>query len=50
MVSILDILVAGFIIPAAQIVDPNYTDTPAMNWYFLIFSTFILVILGTFII
>ena len=45
----LDVLVSGFTIPAAQIVDPNYVGTPAMNWYFLIASTFILTALGTFI-
>lgn len=49
MVCMLDVLVSGFTIPAAQIVDPNYTGTPAMNWYFLIVSTFILVLLGTFV-
>ena len=45
----LDVLVAGFTIPAAQIIDPSYTGTPAMNWYFLIVSTFLLVIIGTFV-
>lgn len=49
MVSMLDILIAGLTIPAAQIVNSNYTGTPAMNWYFLIISTFILVVLGTFV-
>ena len=48
MISMLDVLVAGFTIPAAQIIDPSYTGTPAMNWYFLIVSTFVLVIVGTF--
>ena len=49
MINMLDVLVSGFTIPAAQIVDPNYVGTPAMNWYFLIASTFILTALGTFI-
>lgn len=49
MISMLDVLVAGFTIPAAQIIDPNYSGTPAMNWYFLIVSTFILVVVGTFV-
>lgn len=49
MISMLDVLVAGFTIPAAQIIDPNYTGTPAMNWYFLIVSTLILVVMGTFV-
>lgn len=49
MINMLDVLVAGFTIPAAQIVDPNYVGTPAMNWYFLIVSTFLLTALGTFV-
>lgn len=49
MINMLDVLVAGFTIPAAQIIDPSYTGTPAMNWYFLIVSTFLLVIIGTFV-
>ena len=49
MINMLDVLVSGFTIPAAQIVDPNYVGTPAMNWYFLIVSTFILTALGTFV-
>ena len=42
-------VVAGFTIPAAQIIDPNYTSTPAMNYYFLIASCFVLTAVGTFV-
>ncbi|MGM9534871.1 MAG: AbgT family transporter [Intestinibacter sp.] len=49
IISMLDALVAGFTIPAAQIIDPNYTSTPAMNYYFLIVSCFILTAIGTFV-
>ena len=49
IISMLDALVAGFTIPAAQIIDPNYTSTPAMNYYFLIVSCFILTAVGTFV-
>ena len=49
MVSMQDVLSAGFTIPAAQIIDPNYTGTPAMNWYFLIVSTLLLTAVGTFV-
>lgn len=49
IINMLDALVAGFTIPAAQIIDPNYTSTPAMNYYFLIVSCFILTVIGTFV-
>lgn len=49
IISMLDALVAGFTIPAAQIIDPSYTSTPAMNYYFLIVSCFILTAIGTFV-
>ncbi len=49
IVSMIDVLVGGFTIPAAQIIDPSYVGTPAMNWYFLMASTAILVVLGTFV-
>lgn len=49
IISMLDALVAGFTIPAAQIIDPNYTSTPAMNYYFLIASCFVLTAVGTFV-
>ena len=49
IISMSDALVAGFTIPAAQIIDPNYTSTPAMNYYFLIASCFVLTAVGTFV-
>ena len=49
LVSMIDVLLAGFTTPAAQIIDPNYVGTPAMNWYFLMASTVILTVLGAFI-
>lgn len=49
IVSMIDILLAGFTTPAAQIIDSTYTATPAMNWYFLVASTLVLVFIGTFI-
>lgn len=41
-VNMLDVLLAGFTEKAAQIIDPKYIANPAMNYYFLIASTFIL--------
>lgn len=49
IVCMLDVLIAGFTIPAAQIIDPNYVGTPAMNWYFLMASTVMLTVLGAFV-
>lgn len=42
IVNMLDILVASFTIPAAQVIDPSYQQTPAMNYYFLLVSSVVL--------
>ncbi|MDQ0340531.1 aminobenzoyl-glutamate transport protein [Caldalkalibacillus uzonensis] len=47
IVNMLDVLVAGFTEVGAQIMDPNYAANPAMNWYFLIVSFLVLVIVAT---
>ncbi|MCT4507673.1 MAG: AbgT family transporter [Tepidibacter sp.] len=44
MVSMIDVLLGGFTIPAAQMIDPSYQATPAMNFYFLLASTIIILI------
>lgn len=49
IVNMLDVLITGFTIPAAQVVDPNYNASPAMNFYFLFASTFVLTIVGYFV-
>lgn len=49
MVSMIDVLLASFTIPAAQMIDPNYQGNPAMNFYFLIASTIVLLIAAVFI-
>lgn len=49
IVSVVDVLVASFTIPAAQSFDPSYDGNATMNLYFMIVSTFILAILGTYI-
>ena len=49
IISVVDVLVASFTIPAAQMMDPNYAGNATMNLYFMIASTFILAILGTII-
>lgn len=49
MVNMSDVLAASFTIPSAQVIDPNYQGTPAMNLYFIIVSTFILIAVGTWV-
>ncbi len=49
IVNMSDVLAASFTIPAAQMVDPSYQGTPAMNYYFIIVSTIFLVGVGVFV-
>lgn len=42
-----DVLAYGFTLPAAQMIDPDYIGSPAMNYYFMVASTFVLAIVGT---
>lgn len=49
LISSLDVLLLGITESAAQIVDPSYTGRATMNYYFLIISTFMLVIIGTWV-
>lgn len=47
MLGLSDALAYGFTEPAAQMVDPNYSASMAINWYFLIVSCLLLTIVGT---
>jgi len=49
MVNMSDVLAASFTIPAAQVIDPNYQGTPAMNLYFIMVSTVFLIIIGAWV-
>ncbi|MFB9220281.1 AbgT family transporter [Kurthia sibirica] len=49
LISSLDVLLLGITDSAAVIVDPSYTGRATMNYYFLIVSTFMLMILGTWV-
>ena len=42
-----DALAYGFTESAAQMIDPNYAESIAINWYFLIASCIILTLIGT---
>ncbi|MBX8945571.1 MULTISPECIES: AbgT family transporter [Lysinibacillus] len=49
LISSLDVLLLGITESAAQIADPAYAGRATMNYYFLIASTFLLVIIGTWV-
>ncbi|HSQ89648.1 AbgT family transporter [Romboutsia sp.] len=49
MVSMIDVLLSGFTIPSAQMIDPNYVGNPAVNLYFLMVSAVVLTLVGAFI-
>ena len=49
MLSNTDVLLAGFTIPAAQMMDPSYQGNPAMNLYFAFISAIVLTFAGAFV-
>ena len=46
LLGTIDPLLAGLSQEAARIIDPDYTVSPAANWYFMIASTFVVTGLG----
>ncbi len=49
LIGTVDPLLAGITEEAAQIIDPSYEVHPAVNWYFMIASTFLITGLGWFV-
>jgi len=49
MLGTIDPLLAGISQEAARIVDPEYTVTPACNYYFMVVSTFLIAGVGTWV-
>jgi len=47
LIGTVDPLLAGITQDAARILDPTYEVHPAVNWYFMIVSTFLITIVGT---
>ncbi len=47
LIGTVDPLLAGLTEEAAQLIDPEYMVHPAVNWYFMIVSTFLITIVGT---
>jgi aminobenzoyl-glutamate transport protein len=48
-IGTLDPLLGGLSTEAARILDPAYTVLPTANYYFMVISTFLVAILGTFV-
>lgn len=46
MVQMGDVIATGFTISAAQLIDPSYTATPAINFYFMFASALVLLPVG----
>jgi aminobenzoyl-glutamate transport protein len=47
LIGTVDPLLAGITQEAAQLIDPGYSVHPAVNWYFMMGSTFVVTIVGT---
>src|SRR6056297_2885588 len=49
LLGTIDPLLAGLTQEAANLIDPEYTIHAAVNWYFMIISTFFITAMGTFV-
>ncbi len=49
LLGTVDPLLAGITEAAAQLIDPEYFVHPAVNWYFMISSTVLITVLGTWV-
>lgn len=49
LISTLDPLLAGLSQEAAQLIDAGYTIPPTVNYYFMVASTFVVTIIGTWV-
>lgn len=49
LITATDALLYGVTEEAAQLIDPEISLTPAINWYFMIASTFLLTFVGVFV-
>ena len=49
LLGTIDPLLAGITQEAARIIDPEYTVTPACNYYFMVVSTFVIAFVGTWV-
>ncbi|HBS28275.1 MAG TPA: aminobenzoyl-glutamate transporter, partial [Phycisphaerales bacterium] len=49
LIGTIDPLLSGISESAARLIDPRYTLHPAVNWYFMLASTFLVTVLGTWV-
>lgn len=49
LIGTVDPLLAGITQEAARLIDPGYMVHPAVNWYFMIVSTFLITIVGSWV-
>ena len=49
LITGLDPMLSALTMQAAQSLDPSYTVNPACNYYFMVASTFLITVLGTFV-
>ncbi len=49
LIGVVDPLLSGITQEAARYIDPEYTVHPAVNWYFMMASTFVVSIIGTWV-
>jgi aminobenzoyl-glutamate transport protein len=49
LIGTVDPLLAGITQEAARLIDPGYMVHPAVNWYFMIISTFLITIVGSYV-
>lgn len=49
LIGTVDPLLAGITEEAARLIDPGYEVHPAVNWYFMVASTFLITALGTWV-
>lgn len=49
LIGTVDPLLSGITEEAAQLIDPGYMVHPAVNWYFMIVSTFLVTIVGSWV-
>ncbi|WP_110111932.1 AbgT family transporter [Bacillus sp. CGMCC 1.16541] len=49
ILAMLDVMIAGFTESSAQFIDKSYKANPAMNYYFLVASTFVLIPVTVFV-
>lgn len=49
LIGALDPMLSGITTEAAGMINPGYVVSPAANWYFMIVSTILIVVVGTFV-